>query len=390
MMRATAMDGEFHVHVACGRSSRLSHTLSSTGPDPLPEPSLVPEEVSSSEDGDVSEGAVTSEEVADSSDLEDCLLDSTPLLHLSPIPEELGLSDASISPIFSSSTQPPATAVLLCHDAIVAGGHPAVSSLASPSLGAGVGVRDAEVGEASRDAFGAVDGLLVVDGDRGGVDLAVGHGVGHTALCSAGSYGDDSGAVPLAGGGVVQGSGGVLSINDAGEAFSQSVVPEVAQIPAKGANGVEQSMRPSDATENPGDFMVWAPSQLRVEGDGGEQGAGNATVLNILPALVGSYAPVSGPDCDPHVFGGPVVLGDSPCYPDEEKLSPSLAPLVVADMCRIGGGGMVREEGRAPPVAKEAVRPQPADGLRQLPRSSEESLPVSEAETAAGAARGGF
>ncbi|GAB2302390.1 hypothetical protein Dimus_036404 [Dionaea muscipula] len=63
---------------------------------------------------------------------------------------------------------------------------------------------------------------------------------------------------------------------------------------------------------------------------------------------------------------------------------------VLAGVCDIGGGGMVREEGRAPPVAKEAVRPQPADGLRQLPRSSEESLPVSEAETAAGAARGGI
>ncbi|GAB2283900.1 hypothetical protein Dimus_018384, partial [Dionaea muscipula] len=136
-----------------------------------------------------------------------------------------------------------------------------------------------------------------------------------------------------------------------------------------------QSMHPSDATETPGDFLVWAPSQLRVEGEGGEQGAGNATVLNILPALVGSFAPVSVPDSAPHVLGGPVAVGDSPCFPDDVILSPSLAPLLVADMCRIGGGRMVREEGRDPPVAKEAVRPQPADGLRQLPRSSEESLP---------------
>ncbi|GAB2296299.1 hypothetical protein Dimus_030423 [Dionaea muscipula] len=52
------------------------------------------------------------------------------------------------------------------------------------------------------------------------------------------------------------------------------------------------------------------------------------------------------------------------------------------------GGGMVREEGRAPPVAKEAVGPQPADGLRQLPRSSVEPLPVSEAVTAAGGESG--
>ncbi|GAB2278268.1 hypothetical protein Dimus_012957 [Dionaea muscipula] len=56
---------------------------------------------------------------------------------------------------------------------------------------------------------------------------------------------------------------------------------------------------------------------------------------------------------------------------------------VQQTMTSPSGGGMVREEGRAPPVAKEAVRPQPTDGLRQLPRSSEESLPVSEAEAAA-------
>ncbi|GAB2292566.1 hypothetical protein Dimus_026802 [Dionaea muscipula] len=40
---------------------------------------------------------------------------------------------------------------------------------------------------------------------------------------------------------------------------------------------------------------------------------------------------------------------------------------------RGGEGGLVREEGRDPQVAKEALRPQPADGLQQLPRSSEES-----------------
>ncbi|GAB2301819.1 hypothetical protein Dimus_035845, partial [Dionaea muscipula] len=50
----------------------------------------------------------------------------------------------------------------------------------------------------------------------------------------------------------------------------------------------------------------------------------------------------------------------------------------------VGEGGLVREEGRDPPVAMEAVRPQPTDGLRQLPRSPEESLPVSEVVAAAG------
>ncbi|GAB2302568.1 hypothetical protein Dimus_036574, partial [Dionaea muscipula] len=52
----------------------------------------------------------------------------------------------------------------------------------------------------------------------------------------------------------------------------------------------------------------------------------------------------------------------------------------LSDDVSLGGGGMVREEGRAPPVAKEAVRPQPTDGLRQLPRSLEEPLPAQPGE----------
>ncbi|GAB2283434.1 hypothetical protein Dimus_017948, partial [Dionaea muscipula] len=41
----------------------------------------------------------------------------------------------------------------------------------------------------------------------------------------------------------------------------------------------------------------------------------------------------------------------------------------------VGEGGLVREEGRAPPGVKEALRPQPTDGLRQLPQPPKESLP---------------
>ncbi|GAB2296349.1 hypothetical protein Dimus_030472 [Dionaea muscipula] len=53
--------------------------------------------------------------------------------------------------------------------------------------------------------------------------------------------------------------------------------------------------------------------------------------------------------------------------------------LDVHDRCD-GVGGLVREEGRAPPKAQEALRPQSADGLRQLPRPSEEPMPVSVVE----------
>ncbi|GAB2290438.1 hypothetical protein Dimus_024717 [Dionaea muscipula] len=45
-----------------------------------------------------------------------------------------------------------------------------------------------------------------------------------------------------------------------------------------------------------------------------------------------------------------------------------LNPLSGVDTASsVGEGGLVREEGRAAQVAKEVLRPQPADGLRQLP-----------------------
>ncbi|GAB2273150.1 hypothetical protein Dimus_007955, partial [Dionaea muscipula] len=72
--------------------------------------------------------------------------------------------------------------------------------------------------------------------------------------------------------------------------------------------------------------------------------------------------------------------------PSPLSLTAMICPSFLSDVdvaSRGGEGGLVREEGRAPPVAKEALRPQPTDGLRQLPRPSEESLPVSEVEAAA-------
>ncbi|GAB2281361.1 hypothetical protein Dimus_015957, partial [Dionaea muscipula] len=60
-------------------------------------------------------------------------------------------------------------------------------------------------------------------------------------------------------------------------------------------------------------------------------------------------------------------------------------PLIgVVIASRAGEGVLVREEGRAPPAAKEALKSQPTDKLRQLPWPPEESLPVSVVEAATG------
>ncbi|GAB2268469.1 hypothetical protein Dimus_003426, partial [Dionaea muscipula] len=92
-----------------------------------------------------------------------------------------------------------------------------------------------------------------------------------------------------------------------------------------------------------------------------------------------SVVAITVPPAQPVIPSGVVIPGNCMSVPvlapHDVILSHTLTPLLVDDLSRNDGGGMVREEGRDPPVAKEAVRPQPADGLRQLPRSSEVSLP---------------
>ncbi|GAB2290432.1 hypothetical protein Dimus_024710 [Dionaea muscipula] len=73
---------------------------------------------------------------------------------------------------------------------------------------------------------------------------------------------------------------------------------------------------------------------------------------------------------------------DSVCPIDDIEGGP--VPFLDVQACCAGVGGLVREEARAPPTAQEALRPQPADGLWQLPRPSEEPMPVSVVEAATG------
>ncbi|GAB2268476.1 hypothetical protein Dimus_003433, partial [Dionaea muscipula] len=374
MMRATATDEEFRVRVACRRSSKLSPSLSSAGPDPLSKPSPDPEKACSSAVGDESEGALMSEEVEECSILEDCVLDSSPLLHLSPIPEELGMSEASFSSIFGPSTLSPVTVVLLCQDAIVAGGHLQASSLASPCLGVGVGGLVAQVGEDSREAFGAVDGLLVVDGDRDGVELAVGHGVGHSAVdgvapSSAGSYGVASAAVLMTGDGVVLGGGG-RGVDSGGAQIASE--DKIGDVLAPTLNSGEALCRdPSLLCSN-----VFLSSSDDVQnGEGLEIASCSGVVkLHRAVALLGSDArPVEDFLHADEARPGTVV----PSVDFAESRAVVLLPR-IRDVVGHCDGGTVREEDGVLPMTRGAVRPQPADGLRQPLSSPVELVSVVE------------
>ncbi|GAB2280965.1 hypothetical protein Dimus_015582 [Dionaea muscipula] len=103
----------------------------------------------------------------------------------------------------------------------------------------------------------------------------------------------------------------------------------------------------------------------------------------LIPASVNVADPLAAADADKQAQGDDVGAEEGVLLSIVLVSSNSVA--MIGDV-KIGSfddnygcdaGGVVREEGQAPPVAKEAVRPQPADGLRQPLRLSEEPLPVS-------------
>ncbi|GAB2301943.1 hypothetical protein Dimus_035966 [Dionaea muscipula] len=94
----------------------------------------------------------------------------------------------------------------------------------------------------------------------------------------------------------------------------------------------------------------------------GRLGAGlNDAYSAADKASAGLVPPFHEPGAD-SVYTVGYIIGDT-------------VPLLDDHVCCDGVGGMVREEGRDPPMTQEAMRPQPADGLRRLPRSSEEPMP---------------
>ncbi|GAB2299485.1 hypothetical protein Dimus_033552 [Dionaea muscipula] len=155
--------------------------------------------------------------------------------------------------------------------------------------------------------------------------------------------------------------------------------------------------------EDLGESQGWATSQTRVEDEGGEQGVFSADALCSPHAQVRSLAMVSLPVLDLESSSSSAMATALPGRLGEvldaaisvDRLLPgnSVSPFAatcVDCLCPHGDvigsvessrvfvddGGLVSEEILVTPVASAALRPQPADGLRQPPLSPVELVVV--------------
>ncbi|GAB2275925.1 hypothetical protein Dimus_010671 [Dionaea muscipula] len=238
------------------------------------------------------------------------------LVHSSSAPKvNVKLEDSSSVTSSGSSALSPTTAVLMCQESITA----VVLEDERPLL-----VRSASVSSISSPSLdlGVEDvGSVAEVGDAlgnasGAVDGFI-EGVGERggdALIFYGSEVDASGAVMVVRGVAAHGSGGAPSTIEAGKVLILVVVPDI--------------------------FPLLACDTI---------------VLPVnYPLPVGSSLNVSG-----------------------GSFSASPIPLIGGSMGHIGDG-TVSEEGRVVPVAREALRSQPTDGLRKPPSSPVEPVIVAE------------
>ncbi|GAB2283823.1 hypothetical protein Dimus_018310, partial [Dionaea muscipula] len=291
-------------------------------PSPMPLYSPDPAEVNSSEEGEATAAAVSTSEDEDYANLEGGLLVSSNFFKTLSIPEESDRVEGSTSATSSdSSTISPTTAVLLCQDTIAAGGPVdgglklaranSVSSVSSPFV----------------DGYHSVsDGVqqLVVAGDGG-------QGCAELLMDSVGC-------------------GGAQSNVMASEAVSPSV--DADDVQCCGIHKVSSSSVVLSSFESAMDG-----GELKLDVQPLSIPLRQCDQVNVGSNLLGSKM----------LSGSNMLVGRNNLWA-VSPLCESSFPFFGGSVGRVGDG-LVSEEGRVSPVAREALRPQPADGLRQPPSS---------------------
>ncbi|GAB2282177.1 hypothetical protein Dimus_016728 [Dionaea muscipula] len=292
-------------------------------PSPMLLSSPDPAELSTSEDGEATVAAVTTSEDEGHADLGGGRLDSALFFKATSFPVEPDMSEGSaLEKSSGSSTISPTTAVLLCQNTIDAGG-PAEGRLKLVRAGSDCSVSSPSVGvgpvESDEVRLVDVDG----DGGQGSDDL------GLASVSLNGSSPPDHRAS----------SGCESMMLREGLEFSVAECVDTQNIMKAGEalNSFtdEAAVQCTGCDRVSHDFLPSIDAAM----------AGGQVILDASPQLVGSnLSGVARTFCDssfPAIGGSGVHDGD----------------------------GWVSEEGRVSPVAREILRPQPADGLRQSPSS---------------------
>ncbi|GAB2278843.1 hypothetical protein Dimus_013517, partial [Dionaea muscipula] len=294
-------------------------------PSPLLLSSPDPAEVSSSENGEATVEAVSASEDEDHAGLGGGRMDSALFFKATSFPEESDRSEGSARVASSnSSTISPTTAVLLCQTAI----------------------------------------------DAGGAD------VGRLKLARADSV--DSVSSPSVGGCPLVSDGARLEVadGDGGQGCADLVLDSVSlnciSPPAQRAPSVCESLMVREGLEHTVADCADAPSIVMA-------GVSLTSFRDVIAGQGVSCDKVSpSSDCliysDTAMAGGEVIMVVQPKTVGSKLLGvagtvcDSSIPSIGVSTGRVGDG-LVSEVGRVSPVAREALRPQPTDGLRQPPSS---------------------
>ncbi|GAB2283952.1 hypothetical protein Dimus_018433 [Dionaea muscipula] len=325
----------FHRRPAPSPGSRPRHLRS---PSPLMRSSVDPDEVSSSEEGDVDSMERTAMASEDEDDglrgMEAGLLIASFGPDLRPISKEDSIEGGSSSSMSGSPILSPAAAVRFCQEAIEAGGQALVSSQLLSTVIAG-----------GREAFGVGDSLGV-DTPMTMVSSLVPSVLGAVVPTSMVS-------VPCP----VYGDGQDREF-EGGE--RDAPVADAVLSPVGAA--VMLPVRSLPSTMSVGAARVTVHDAGSGDGERADEGDAVAVVEGDPDSCVGMtvISPVFG---DAQIL--PEAYDASKCKRTKFVSLPHY-PLLSTDSNCVGqgGDGMVSEEGQVSLGAMEAMRPQPADGLR--------------------------